>query len=97
MAIGLRELTNQYLPAPGSNRGFDPSEIVDALVLMLQGGGRALEDLRELRSEEGLMKLIGRDKIPEPDSAGDWLRRMGAPNSGEPGLEGTGLGEGQDQ
>ena len=86
--IGLRELTDQYLPAPGSNRGFDPSEIVDAVVLMLQGGGRSLEDLRELKNEEGLMKLIGRDEIPEPDTVGDWLRRMGDPKGGEPGLEG---------
>ena len=25
------------------------------------------------------MKLIGRDKIPEADTVGDWLRRMGDP------------------
>lgn len=86
--IGLGELTDQYLPAPGSNRGFDPSEIVDAVVLMLQGGGRNLEDLRELREEEGLMKLIGRDKIPEADTVGDWLRRMGDAGKGEQGLKG---------
>ena len=55
--IGLRELTDRYLPAPGSNRGFEPSEIVDAVVLMLQGGGRSLEDLRDLKNEESLMKL----------------------------------------
>jgi len=86
--IGLGELTDQYLPGPGSNRGFDPSEIVDAVVLMLQGGGRSLEDLRELKSEEGLMKLIGRDEIPGSDTAGDWLRRMGDPKTGQWGLEG---------
>jgi hypothetical protein len=55
---------------------------------MLQGGGRSLEDLRELRNEEGLMKLIGRDEIPEPDTVGDWLRRMGDPKTGQLGLEG---------
>jgi len=86
--IGLRELTDRYLPGPGSNRGFEPSEIVDAVVLMLQGGGRSLEDLRELKDEEGLMELIGRDEIPEPDTVGDWLRRMGDANRGKPGLEG---------
>jgi len=86
--IGLRELTDQYLPGPGSNRGFDPSEIVDAVVLMLQGGGRSLEDLRELKDEEGLMELIGRDEIPEPDTVGDWLRRMGDLKTGQLGLEG---------
>jgi len=86
--IGLRELTDRYLPAPGSNRGFEPSEIVDAVVLMLQGGGRSLEDLRELKDEEGIMELIGREEIPEPDTVGDWLRRMGDPKSGQLGLEG---------
>jgi len=34
------------------------------------------------------MKLIGRDEIPEPDTAGDWLRRMGDPNNGQIGLTG---------
>jgi hypothetical protein len=86
--IGLRELTDQYVPGPGSNRGFAPSEIVDTVVLMLQGGGRSLEDLRELKNEEGLMKLIGRDEIPEPGTVGDWLRRMGDPKTGQLGLEG---------
>ncbi len=86
--IGLRELTDQLLPSPGSNRGYDPSVMVDSLVLMLQGGGRSLEDLRELKHEEGLMRLIGRDEIPEPDTAGDWLRRMGEPQNGQRGLRG---------
>jgi hypothetical protein len=86
--IGLRELTDQFLPAPGSNRGFNPSVVVDSLVLMLQGGGRSLEDLRELKNEEGLMKLIDREEIPEPDTAGDWLRKMGDPRAGQMGLTG---------
>jgi hypothetical protein len=86
--IGLSELTDQYVPAPGSNRGFDPSQIVDTVVLMLQGGGRSLEDLRELKNEGGIMELIGRGEIPEPDTVGGWLRRMGEPNRGKPGIEG---------
>jgi len=88
--IGLRDLTNLYLPSPGSNRGFDPSVIVESLVLMLQGGGRSLEDLRELKQEEGLMKLIGRNEIPEPDTVGDWLRRMGDSSRGGEGWKGLG-------
>jgi hypothetical protein len=90
LGIGLRELTDQYLPAPGSNRGFKPSVMVDMVVLMLQGGGRSLEDLRELEDEEGLMKLVGREEIPEPDTVGDWLRRMGDPGTGQLGLKGLG-------
>jgi len=54
--IELRELTDRYLPKHGSNLGFKPSVFVGSLVLMLQGGGRSLEDVRELRYEEELMK-----------------------------------------
>jgi hypothetical protein len=86
--IGLRELSDQYLPVPGSNRGFAPSVIVEALVLMLEGGGRSLEDLRELKNEEGLRGLIGGKEIPEPDTVGDWLRRMGEPKAEQAGIEG---------
>jgi hypothetical protein len=88
--LGLRGLADRYLPGPGSNRGYDPSVFVDSLVLMLQGGGRSLEDLRELEREGALMKLIGREQIPDPDSMGDWLRRMGDPQAGCKGLVGLG-------
>lgn len=86
--IGIRRLVDKNLPAPGSNRGFKPSLFVDTLVLMLQGGGRSLEDIRELEYEEGLMKLIRSDTVPDPDTAGDWLRRMGDKDNGQAGLNG---------
>lgn len=88
--LGLRVLVDRYLPGAGSNRGYAPSVFVDSLVLMLQGGGRCLEDLRELEREEALMKLIGREQIPDPDSTGDWLRRMADPEKGQAGLIGLG-------
>lgn len=88
--IGLRELADKYLPLPGSNRGFKPSVFVKSIVLMLQGGGRSFEDLRELKGDEGLMNLIGYDNIPNADTAGDWMRRMGDIESGQLGLKGLG-------
>ncbi len=45
--LGVCGLTDRYLPGPGSNRGYAPSVCVDRLILMLQAGGRSLEDLRE--------------------------------------------------
>lgn len=89
--IGLRELVEKYLPAPGSNRGFKPSVFVNSMVLMLQGGGRSFEDLRELKGDEGLMELIEYSNIPDPDTAGDWMRRMGDISKGQPGLKGLGV------
>lgn len=88
--IGLRELVDRHLPVPGSNRGFTPSVFVNSMVLMLQGGGRSFEDLRELKNDEGLMKLIGYETIPDPDTAGDWTRRMGDPLKDRQGLRGLG-------
>ena len=88
--IGLCGLVDQHLPGPGSNRGYQASAFVDSLVLMLQGGGRCLEDVRELRQEEPLLKLIDRKEIPNPDTIGDWLRRMGDPQNNQAGLLGLG-------
>jgi len=64
--------------------------IGDSLVLMLHRVVRSLEDLRELRNDDGLMNLLGRNEIQEPDTVGDWLRRMGDPKGGQIGLMGSG-------
>ncbi len=89
--LGLRELTDRYLPMPGSNRGYNPSVFVETLVMMLQGGGRSFEDIRELKYEAGLMNLIDINNIPDPDSVGDWCRRMGKIQTGQQGLKGLGV------
>ncbi|OGW48276.1 MAG: hypothetical protein A2078_03130 [Nitrospirae bacterium GWC2_57_9] len=89
--MGLREQADRHLPGPGSNRGYAASAFVDSLALLLQAGGRHLEDLRELRREGPLLKLVGRDEIPDSDTVGDWLRRMGDPKTGQAGLVGLGV------
>jgi hypothetical protein len=88
--LGVCGLADRYLPGPGSNRGYAPSVFVDRLILMLQAGGRSLEDLRELTREAGLLRLLGQEVIPDPDTVGDWLRRMGDPQTGQAGLVGLG-------
>lgn len=88
--LGLRTLADQHLPSPGSHRGYAPSVFVDTLVLLLQAGGQTLEDLRELEREEALLALLGHDALPDPDTVGDWLRRMGDPQTGQAGLVGLG-------
>jgi len=89
--MGLKKLVDRYLPVAGSNRGYAPSVFADTLVLMLQCGGRSLEDTRELNRESSLLRLLGREEIPDPDTLGDWLRRMGDPATGGKGLAGLGL------
>lgn len=75
--MGLTELSDKYLPHPLSNRGFNPSVFINSLVLLLTAGGACLDDMRELKNERELLGISGIKTIPEPDTIGDWLRRMG--------------------
>jgi len=83
-ALGLPESFDRELPGPLNAVGYQPSAYGVSLVLMLQGGGRSLEDLRMLRSDEALRALLNLSVLPSSDATGDWLRRMG----GGEGLEG---------
>lgn len=85
IGLGLRQMFDAELPGPGSAVGYKPSEFVLPILLMLHGGGRSIEDLREVALDEGLRDLVGLEKVPSVDAVGDWLRRMG---SGA-GLEGA--------
>lgn len=76
-AIDLDIDVNRFFPAPGSVRGYSAWEHVHPLLLMLHGGGRALEGLRKIGADRGLLKLLGVKRTPSPDATGDWLRRNG--------------------
>jgi len=56
------------------------------LVLMLHGGGKNLEDLREIKGEVSLRELLDKSELPASCTVGDWLRRMGADGHGLSGL-----------
>lgn len=75
LVLGVRKSIKEYLPTPGSGRGFKPQEYVLPLVLMLCGGGRTLEDIREIETDEGLRQLCGFRRLPGADAIGQWLRR----------------------
>jgi len=77
MALKLSELVDRYLPKPGSGAGYQPGEYIFPLVLMLNGGGRSLEDLRVIRDDTGLQGILPLGRIPSSDAAGDWFRRIG--------------------
>jgi len=46
-------------------------------MLMLYGGGRHIDNLREIAEDKALRKLIGLKGLPSASAAGDWCRRMG--------------------
>jgi hypothetical protein len=47
------------------------------LALMLCGGGRTMEDIREIEIDKGLRKICGLSKVPGADAIGRWLRKAG--------------------
>lgn len=76
-ASGLEVLADRHLPNPGSSAGYNPCEYIFPLVLMLNGGGRSLEDMRVIRGDSGLGDILEMEAVPSSDAIGDWLRRMG--------------------
>jgi len=77
LVLGVRKSIKENLPPPGSGHGLKPQQYVLPLVLMLCGGGRTLEDIRELERDEGLRQLCGFARLPGADAIGQWLRRKG--------------------
>ncbi len=88
VGLGILEAVDRHLPKPGSNAGYKASEYVFPLVLMLNGGGRSLEDSRVIRQDAGLREVLPLARIPSSDAIGDWLRRMGT-GKGLEGLQGV--------
>ena len=85
IGLGLLNALDEQLPAPGSAAGYRASEHIYPLLLMLNGGGRSLEDLRQIRKDKGLREVLPLQRMPSTDATGDWLRRNGA-NAGLDGL-----------
>jgi hypothetical protein len=85
-ALKLPRVIDEELPGPGSGRGYKPSQFVLSLILMFHGGGKKLEDLREIKEEMSLRELLDMESLPASCTIGDWLRRMGEDTNGLSGL-----------
>jgi len=85
-ALKLPQIIDRELPSGGSGHSYRPSKFVMPLILMLHGGGKALEDLREIKGEISLRKLMDMEDLPASCTIGDWLRRTGSDGRGLSGL-----------
>jgi len=52
VGLGLLQSVDTFLPKPGSGAGYNPSEYICPLILMLNGGCRSLEDTCQVRANE---------------------------------------------
>jgi len=56
--LGLLKKPDRHPPKPGSGAGYAPGKHLFWLMLMQNGGGRSLEDLRQIRKDNGLRELL---------------------------------------
>ena len=73
-SLNLAREIDRAFGKPGSGAGYRASSSVLPLLLMLQGGGRSLEDLRMIARDKGLLALLAIGEVPSTDAFGRWLR-----------------------
>ncbi|MBU1109763.1 MAG: IS1380 family transposase [Candidatus Riflebacteria bacterium] len=69
-----------------SNHSYKPSEFITPLLLTLNGGGRYIEDVREIADDEALLQVLQITAVPSSSAIGDWFRFIGGTKSGLNGL-----------
>lgn len=75
-AVGLREELDESLHLLRRHQPYHESDHVLALAYNVLTGGRCLEDLETRRSDEGFLNALGARRLPDPTTAGDFLRRF---------------------
>ena len=76
-ALAIEQQADGLLSRPNSNRSYHHSAIVKAFVLMLNEGGKCLEDVYHLHNEHELLKFAGMAQVPGADTLARWLRGNG--------------------
>jgi hypothetical protein len=77
-SLKVKEKVEEHFPRPGSNRGYEAWRYIEPLLLMMEGGGQHVEDLREIEEDAALRKLLGLKRMPSTSTVGDWLARVSA-------------------
>lgn len=75
VGLGVLDWVDAYMPKSGKGTRFKASEYLFPLVLMLNSGGRSLEDIRIIRNDFMLRDILPLKRVPSSDAIGDWLRR----------------------
>ena len=75
--LSFAQHIDKYFPQLQSNRGFKPSVFIQTLILMQQGEGFHLDDVRHLKEDNALRRVMGLKNVPSATAIGDWLRRTG--------------------
>ncbi|MEA1920821.1 MAG: IS1380 family transposase [Campylobacterota bacterium] len=82
--LNLECLCNTNVPSPKHPNGYSPFEFIYPLILMLHGGGRVLEDIKEIRLDTALSTLLKMDTIPTASAFAKYFHKHGL--KGETGI-----------
>jgi hypothetical protein len=74
--VGLVEALDDVLHVLKRHLPYHESDHVLSLVYNIMAGHSRLEDLELLRQDEAYMDMLGAQRIPDPTTAGDFLRRF---------------------
>lgn len=74
--VGLDRAINDGCPLLKRHLPYHESDHVLNLAYNVLAGGTRLEDIDRLREDESLLDLLGAQRIPDPTTAGDFLRRF---------------------
>lgn len=74
--LGLPEAIDRCLPIFKRHFPYFESDHVLNLVYNILAGGTCLEDIERLRSDEAYLRILGAERVPDPTTAGDFLRRF---------------------
>jgi hypothetical protein len=77
-AVGLGEEIDERVHLLKRHLPYHESDHVLSQVFTVLTGGRCLEDLEARRSDEGFLNALGARRLPDPTTAGDFLRRFDA-------------------
>jgi hypothetical protein len=74
--IGLQKLIDDAVQVFKVHCPYRESDHVLNLTYNIMCGGRTLDDIELLRQDEAYMNSVGATRIPDPTTAGDFLRRL---------------------
>lgn len=75
--LGLDRSINDHVEVFQRHLPYWESDHVLNLAYNVLTGGQRIEDIDRLREDESFLDLIGAQRIPDPTTAGDFLRRLG--------------------
>ena len=75
-AIGLRARLDERVHVFTRHRPYHESDHILTMTYNVLTGGQALEDIDRLRNDVTFLDAVGARRLPDPTTAGDFLRRF---------------------